>query len=375
MFFCDNISGSGYVQHRSNIADHTVNSAIPEIGNGGGIARFSGETASELRRMKESMFIAKYKPYYISDFYTDAHFQFILKTLFDINNFNVLVVGSQSSGKTTLLHAIIREYYGFAKDASFPENNILHINNLKEQGINYFRNEMKTFCRSSSSIFGKKKLLIIDDIDMINEQSQQVFRNYIDKYKNNVNFISVCTNIQKVIESIQSRTHIIKLESPTESHFRKIMDKIIQEENLHITEDIKSYLIQISNNSIRNLINYLEKIYIYDEELTLENCKKLCNIISVDYFERYIEYMKTDKLADAINILYSIHDFGYSVIDILDFFFNFIKTTHILNENEKYNIIPIICKYITIFNNIHEDCIELALFSNNIYKTFSINED
>ena len=322
--------------------------------------------------LNDSTFISKYKPYYLCDFYTNIHFQYILDTLFDIDNFNVLFVGNQSSGKTTLLYAIIREYYGFSKHASFPENNILHINNLKEQGINYFRNEMKTFCRSSSSIFGKKKLLIIDDIDMINEQSQQVFRNYIDKYKNNVNFISVCTNIQKVIESIQSRTHIIKLESPTETHFRKIMDKIIQEENLQITEDIKTYLIQISNNSIRNLINYLEKIFIYGETLTLEKCKKLCNIISVDYFEKYIEHIKAGKLSDAILILYSIHDYGYSVIDILDYFFNFIKTTQTVNESEKYNIIPVICKYITIFNNIHEDCIELALFSNNIYKVLNI---
>jgi DNA polymerase III delta prime subunit len=316
----------------------------------------------------ETTFISKYKPYYISDFYTDENFQFVLNTLFEIDNLNVLFIGVPSSGKTTLLYAIIRQYYGLSKESTFPENNILHINNLKEQGINYFRNEMKTFCRSSSTIFGKKKLLIIDDIDMINEQSQQVFRNYIDKYKNNVNFISVCTNIQKVIESIQSRTHIIRLDPPTDIHFRKIMDKIVQMENIYLTEEIKTYLIQISNNSIRNLINYLEKIYIYSDRLTLETCKKICNIISTDYFETYIHYIKTDRLSEAIQILYSIHDYGYSVIDILDYFFTFVKNTAILNENEKYNIIPVICKYITIFHNVHEDCIELALFSNNMYK-------
>lgn len=321
--------------------------------------------------ISSNTFISKYKPYYISDFYTDENFQFVLNTLFDLDNLNILFVGNPSSGKTTLLYAIIREYYSLSKESTFPENNILHINNLKEQGINYFRNEMKTFCRSSSTIFGKKKLLIIDDIDMINEQSQQVFRNYIDKYKNNVNFISVCTNIQKVIESIQSRTHIIRLEPPTKANFRTIMKKIIQEENLVLSEDIQNYIIQIANHSIRNLINYLEKIYIYlnkGEPLDLETCKKLCNIISVDYFEKYIEYIKTGNITEAINILYSIHDYGYSVIDILDYFFNFVKTTESLNEDEKYTIIPIICNYITIFHNVHEDCIELALFSNNIYK-------
>jgi len=325
--------------------------------------------------VSKNTFISKYKPYYISDFHTDENFQFVLNTLFDIDNLNVLFVGNPSSGKTTLLYAIIRQYYGLSKESTFPENNILHINNLKEQGINYFRNEMKTFCRSSSTIFGKKKLLIIDDIDMINEQSQQVFRNYIDKYKSNVNFISVCTNIQKVIESIQSRTHIIRLEPPTKTHFQVIMQNIIQEENLALSEEIQTYIIQTSNNSIRVLINYLEKIYIYvssslscGELLDLDTCKKLCNIISVDYFEKYIQYIKQKQITEAIHILYYIHDYGYSVIDILDYFFNFVKTTEYLNEDEKYHIIPVICKYITIFHNVHEDCIELALFCNNIYK-------
>lgn len=325
--------------------------------------------------VSKNTFISKYKPYYISDFHTDENFQFVLNTLFDIDNLNVLFVGNSSSGKTTLLYAIIRQYYGLSKESTFPENNILHINNLKEQGINYFRNEMKTFCRSSSTIFGKKKLLIIDDIDMINEQSQQVFRNYIDKYKGNVNFISVCTNIQKVIESIQSRTHIIRLEPPTKTHFQVIMQNIIQEENLALSKEIQAYIIQISNNSIRVLINYLEKIYIYvssslscEEQLDLDTCKKLCNIISVDYFEKYIQHIKQKQITEAIQILYYIHDYGYSVIDILDYFFNFVKTTEYLNEDEKYHIIPVICKYITIFHNVHEDCIELALFCNNIYK-------
>ena len=44
----------------------------------------------------------------------------------------------------------------------------------------------------------------------------------------------------------------------------------------------------------------------------------------------------------------------------------------ILTEEQKYNIIPIICKYITIFHNIHEDEIELSLFTNNIIEILSV---
>ena len=311
-------------------------------------------------------FITKYKPYSLKDFYMDDSIISIINLLFEMDDLNILFVSNANSGKTTLLYSIIREYYNLDKNASIPEDNILFINNLKEQGINYYRNEMKTFCQSHSSIYGKKKLIIIDDMDTINEQSQQVFRNYIDKYKHNVHFISVCVNIQKIIESYQSRVHIIKFAPPNEIHFNKIMDHIIEEEKIIIDKESKDYLLLISNHSIRNLINNLEKIYIYGEPVNIELCKKLCSNISIQQFENYIENIKNKNLIDAIKIIYDIHDHGYSVIDILDYFFTFVKITNNLTENQKYKIIPYLCKYITIFHSIHEDIIELALLTNEL---------
>ena len=151
----------------------------------------------------------------MKDFYFSNELHELISDFLELDRLSVLFIGNTSSGKTTLLNTIIREYYQLGKDSSFPENNILYINNLKDQGIQFFRNEMKTFCQSHSSIYGKKKMVIIDDLDNINEQSQQVLRNYIDKYKQNVHFVTVCTNLQKVIESLQSRLHMIKIEVPS----------------------------------------------------------------------------------------------------------------------------------------------------------------
>ena len=287
---------------------------------------------------------------------------------------NLLFIGNTNSGKTTFLYSIIRQYYGLGKNDPISESNILFINNLKEQGIQFFRNEMKTFCRSRSNIYGKKKLIIVDDMDTINEQSQQVFRNYIDKYKNNINFISVCTNIQKIIESIQSRVHILHIPSLAKPKMKEIMENIIQCENIHIDQESKNYLLTISNSSIRNIINNLEKIYILGDNIDIHLCKKLCSNISFQQFEDFIlSFSSENPLQNAIQILYKIHDFGYSVIDILDYFFSFVKITELLSEEQKYKIIPIICKYITIFHNIHEDSIELSLFANDIHSVIHIH--
>jgi DNA polymerase III delta prime subunit len=316
----------------------------------------------------DNTFIQKYKPYYVNDFYISDRLKETIHTLIDLDNLNILFIGNQCSGKTTLLYAIIREYYGLTKTQSFPEYNTLFINNLKEQGIQYFRNEMKTFCQSRSSIHGKKKIVIVDDIDSINEQSQQVFRNYIDKYKNNIHFISVCSNLQKVIESLQSRTHIVKIDLPTNNDICNIMNKIVTNENIIIDQESKDYLLKIADNSIRILINYLEKMYIIGTPIHIDLCKQLVSNISYELLEKYIKHIQNDELDNAIEILYNIYDYGYSVIDIIDYFISFIKQTKILDEDTKYEVIPFLCKYITIVHNIHENEIELALFTNNLHE-------
>jgi DNA polymerase III delta prime subunit len=321
--------------------------------------------------MTEEIFITKYKPYHLNDFGLDEKRMKLLRTLYEIEDINILLVGSPSSGKTTLLYAMIREYYNLKKNDTIQETNILFINQLKEQGINYFRNEMKTFCQSKCSIHGKKKMIVIDDIDNLNEQNQQVFRNYIDKYKHNIHIICSCTNIQKVIESIQSRVHIIQLQPPEYEQIERLMEKIIDEMQIPIEktalEKIKS-TIKKENENIVQMIFKMEKMHIYNENvpIQLEEIEKMTSSIKKEDLENYIFYIKTKKLKEAIYILQNME--GYSVIDILDHIYNHIKDTNQLTEMQKYEVIPFLCKYITIFNKIHEDHIELAIFTNDLMK-------
>jgi DNA polymerase III delta prime subunit len=317
--------------------------------------------------MNDTLFINKFQPLYFKDFEIDNEIINILTTLIDMDNLNILFIGDMGCGKTALLNALIREYYKDHVDSKYAlEDNILYINSLKEQGINYYRNDVKTFCQTCSIVKGKKKIVVLDDIDLITEQSQQVFRNCIDKFSHNVHFISSCNNIQKVIESLQSRFTIIKIKSLQRDHLIKIMNKIKVIENIIIQPSAEKFIIDICNNTVKILINYLEKFKLLNTEITLELANNVCTNISFILFHEYTGYIKSGQLNKAIVLLYSIYDKGYSVMDILDNYFLFIKITPILTEDDKYKIIPVICKYITVFHNIHEDEIELALFTNNL---------
>ena len=317
----------------------------------------------------DNLFIYKYQPMYFKDFEIDPDIISIFKTMISVDNLNILLIGDMASGKTSLLNALIKEYYIGYTQKQYEEN-ILCINNLKEQGINYYRSDVRTFCQTCSTIKNKKKFVMLDDIDLINEQSQQVFRNCIDKFSNNVHFISSCSNIQKVIESLQSRFLIIKILPLKRENLRKILIKTKNNENIQINPDAEEFILNISGNSVKILLNYMEKFKLLNQTITYELAINLCTNISFLMFEEYTFLLKNKKLNDAIKIIYQIYDKGYSVMDILDSYFLFIKNTTNITEEQKYKFIPFICKYITIFHDIHEDEIELALFTNNLIQLF-----
>lgn len=343
----------------------------------------------------QTTFIAKYKPLFFSDFHFAQNTEFleVLRGMLSLDRIHLLFIADQDSCKTTLLYAFLREYYGCTRDApQLQERNIMFINSLREQGINYYRNEMKIFCQSYSIIPGKKKFVVIDDLDTMSEQSQQVFRNQIDKYAHNVNFIAVCSSVQKVIESLQSRLQFFRVLPIGRTFLTSLMYRVAAAEGLYLEQPAAQFLINVCEQRFcRPMLNYLEKMCIISgsgsgggagggsaggsditkKRISLAFCKFVCADIHPDTFMDYINKLRRNDLMAAINVLFSLHNQGFSVLDILDYFFSFVKLSeNLLSETEKYRVVPYLCKYITVFHNIDENKIELAFFTNNLMREF-----
>ena len=206
-------------------------------------------------------FIVKYKPGSFDEFCMSDKLREFLQVSVKTNNLFLLLVGDPGSGKTTLLDIVIETYLsGCHMTQEQRSSHVLHVNSLKEQGIQFYRNDVKTFCQTKSAIPGLRKIVVLDDIDFINEQSQQVFRNCMDKFPSNALFLMSCMNTQKVIESLQSRTTIVRLAPVGEDGLRSILTRIIDAEGLSVTEEARNHIISVSNGNVRLLINYLEKI-------------------------------------------------------------------------------------------------------------------
>lgn len=318
----------------------------------------------------EEPFIYKYQPKTLDKLELKPALLRLIKSLIQTHSLTIMFIGPNGCGKTTLLNAILADYY---KHQDF-RNNVLTINTLYDQGVGYYRSELKTFCQTACSISGYKKTLILDDLDNINEQSQQIFRHCIDKYSKDVNFIATCTNAQKVIDSLQSRFTMLQMESLTMEKIKKTMFHISKLEGINIDDEAIIFITTLCNKSMKMMLNYLEKFKLMNTHISINLAMEVCTNISFIELEQYTCLCKSyTQIKEAIKLIYSILERGYSIIDIFDTYFQFIKYTDKVTEEEKYKIIPLICKYISTFNQTDENTIELALFTNNLISILSSN--
>ena len=310
----------------------------------------------------ESSLNVKYKPKKLNDFIIDFDVKALIKEILKTDIIDIIFIGPDGSGKTSLINIILTEYYNDC-NKKLINDNVLIVNSLKERGIHFFRNELKTFCQVTCSIPSKKRVIVIDDMDLINEQSQQVCRNYFEKWSHNVFFLCSASNLQKIIEPLQSKMFILNTNLPSNDEMKNMSLNILDNEKIEYDIDAIDFLIKISNNSIRMLINYFEKIYLTDKKLNLENAIKLTTNISFYDLENFTDLCRKKQYRKSIEYLLKLIDKNFSIIDILDGYFSFIKYDSIICENTKYKIIKLLCKYTTIFYNIHDNELELFLFA------------
>lgn len=286
----------------------------------------------------------------------------ILRTLIQMDMLHILIIGGPGTGKSTLSRLIVREYYA---GAPHVKDNVLVINSLKEQGVQYYRTEVRNFCQTTCTIRSKKKSITIDDIDVIQEHGQQVFLNCIDLYGGNVNYIVTGTAPQKIVENIHSRLVCLKLPAFTDEYLKQILRDITAAEGMQVDEAAATRIVVRCNHSIRTLINFVEKFKLLGGAITADAADRVCSNIYEVHMATLAKNVLEKDLRSAIELVHRIYAEGYSVMDILDAFFNHVKFAEIA-DSIKYPILKVICKYIVIFNHVHEHPIELNFFVNDL---------
>ena len=298
----------------------------------------------------------RYRPKTFDDICSDhVH---LLRSLVNIGTIHLLILGSPGTGKSTTSRILIQEYYG----ADTPD--VMYISSLKEQGMHFYRNDVKCFCQTTCTVPSKKKTVAIDDLDTISELGQQVFLNFFDKYGRTTQFIATACQAPKVIIGIHSRLLSIQLRPFTSPYLESVLDRICAAEGVELC-GTRELVVSRTQNSVRNLINFVEKFKLLGKPVTKDVVDACCTNIDGGELDAFLTAVLARDTRDAISRAFKMVECGYSVMDVLDAIFLYLKAST-LSDSIRYAMTRAICKYIVIFNQVHEHTLELAFFVNDM---------
>ena len=299
--------------------------------------------------MNES-FINKYKKEKLDELYLNNNTKKLIKDVIKKRNINLLFIGGSETGKTSLINTL---------------NNVINggilINNLKEKGINTFRTDVKLYCQLTQ----KKKTILIDDYDHITENCQHVIKTLMDKY-NNILFIASIKDIKKLIEPLKNKFFLIKLDNITNNFIYQNVVKLLKNENLKLNKNCINHVVEISNLSLNRMYNNIEKIKLLDKKIKLKECINILTNINYNIFNNIINTCLKGDTKEVYILFDSLYIKGYSIIDIYEYFYKYIKNTKNIPDDLRYKIIILLCEYISKCDSTNELDIQLLLFSKEL---------
>lgn len=305
----------------------------------------------------------KYTPQKINDLPIDASHIELFNLFIRIKKIHLLLISDNDFLKTTIVNAHLKEL-------NKREEDILYISKIKDQGSTNIRYETKIFCQSPSK-YGKK-IIVIEDIHNYPESIQKLFVNCIDKWEKNIHIFVTTNTIYNVDENLTTRLFPIHIPETTREYISNLVNGICKSESIDLDGDMQNIIVSLSELNIQTVFHILEKCKLLQKsvEITAEIINNCCTLINSDDLTMYFNLVKKKEVYKGYLHLMSIIENGYSVLDILNEIYKFIKKTNLLEEEEKYKCFKIVSSYIVVFTTIHEEEIELLLFSQDISSIF-----
>lgn len=223
---------------------------------------------------------------------------------------HMIISGDSGVGKTLAVKCLIREV---------GIDNILDLNITEDiRKINIIKNKIYNFIEQKLD----RKIILIDDCDILNIQTQFLIKSIIEKSKPNLTVIMICNQLENMIETFQSRSIILKFNKISDKDIYIYLRKIITKEKRKMSKEVLNTIVGCSSGDLRKAINCLQTICI-----TYPNCNKITkdnvfDVLDIPQPKVIKDIIEDTSYRNMIKKLDKILEMGYSVNDIISSFLN-----------------------------------------------------
>ncbi|MHA1191796.1 MAG: replication factor C small subunit, partial [Promethearchaeota archaeon] len=228
---------------------------------------------------------------------------------------HLIFAGPAGTGKTTSALAMVREIYRKKMAINIT---YLELNASDARGINVIRTYIKDFAKSKPPLDIPFKILILDEADNMTSSAQQALRRTMEKYTRNCRMILICNYSNKIIPPIQSRCVVFRFSSLNQEDIKERVKYVASKENLSLTPDGLSSLVQVSHGDCRRAINYLQSCGTISKEIDQETVFRVAGEVPSDKTTDILKAALQGQLQLSIKLLEDIvNEYGLSGINII----------------------------------------------------------
>lgn len=332
-----------------------------------------------------SLFL-KYRPSNFDDTVNQRHIIDILKA--QINNWeamnNYLFFGPRGTGKTSTARTLSRALNCLNVTNWNPCNEctnckaILNWNTLdfveidaaSHTQVDNIREEIIEKAIYNPTVL-KKKVYIIDEVHMLSKAAFNALLKIMEEPPSYLVFILATTEINKVPETIVSRSLVFNFKKLVEDEIVWRLKYIAEKEWIEYDEKSLYLIAKVSDWAMRDAIKYLEQVSIM-WKLDEENVAKFLWVAPDKLLEEFIDTIKTK---DINNIFEYLNKLQTAWIDL----WIFAKETlmyidkHFFEDMEIYSKLADIFK--NILNNVKYYPIPSIIYKTEFYKNFWNHQD
>ena len=272
--------------------------------------------------MSEYLWVEKYRPKKISECILSEDIKKTFSEFLKQKEIpNLLLSGTQGTGKTTVARALCEELGA----------DYIIINGSDEgRQIDTLRNKIKNFASTVSlTESAGHKVVIVDEADYMNADSvQPALRNFIETFHSNCRFIFTCNYKSKILPALHSRCTVIDFaikngqKVKTAQALLKRLGKILEQEEVKYDNKVLAELIQKHYPDFRRTINELQRYSVRGEidsgilfSLSEANTKELIKILKEKRFNDMRKWVINNLDKEPSSLFSTIYNLLYTNLE------------------------------------------------------------
>ncbi len=283
-----------------------------------------------------SSWVEKYRPTNLNEVSAQSDVVKSLKKVLETKNLpHLIFFGPSGCGKTSTILALSKELFG----EEFYKERVIELNASDERGINVIRDKIKTYAKKSinpKDNIPPWKIIILDEADNMTSDSQFALRRIMEEYSKITRFCIICNYHNKIIDPINSRCALFRFKPIKQEDLIVKLKEICQKEKLSLSDEFLNQVIKFSRGDLRKAINFLQKCQNrYGNIFNQDILNEISGIIPKDIFDELINGIMAKDSVVIDKIISEAINNGYSLVNQILYFDNFIKESNKLSSEKK----------------------------------------